>query len=72
MAGEALGTESQEEAGQGACDDEVQEGLRFSSRPLAPCVREAGVELGGEEGEEREVTPIRNRTRRLTASGEGK
>lgn len=46
MAGEALGTESQEEAGQGAYDDEVQEGLRFSSKPLAPCVREAGGELG--------------------------
>lgn len=36
MTGEALGTESQEEeeAGQGAWDDEVQEGLGFSSKPL--------------------------------------
>lgn len=47
MAGEALGTESQEEAGQGACDDEVQEGFRFSSKSLAPCVREGGAGLGG-------------------------
>lgn len=55
----------------GACDDEVQEGLRFSSKPLAPCVREAGGSWAG-VGETREVTPIRNQTQRLTVSGEGK